>query len=59
MKGSFGGGGIDPFHPVKSNEEGEKIINGTLAIVIEVNKMIARREYEEGRTDYWYWEKDL
>jgi hypothetical protein len=44
---------------VKSNEEGEKIINGTLAIVIEVNKMIARREYEEGRTDYWYWEKDL
>jgi uncharacterized protein len=29
----------------------------TKAIVIEVDRMTARREYDEYRTDYWYWER--
>jgi len=35
----------------------ENFFETTRAIVIEVEKMTARREYEEHRTDYWHWEK--
>jgi uncharacterized protein len=39
-------------------QQDENLFERTRAIVIEVNKMTARREYEENRTDYWYWEKE-
>ena len=39
-------------------EHGEDLFEKTRAIVIEVNTMTARREYEEDRTEYWCWEKE-
>jgi hypothetical protein len=27
-------------------------------IVIDVERMTARREYDEFKTDYWYWEEE-
>jgi nitroimidazol reductase NimA-like FMN-containing flavoprotein (pyridoxamine 5'-phosphate oxidase superfamily) len=36
---------------------GEHTFETTRAIVIEVEKMTARREYEDHKADYWYWEK--
>ena len=39
-------------------QHGENLLRKTNVIVIEVERMTARREYDEFRTDYWYWERD-
>lgn len=39
-------------------QHGENLLLNTKVIVIEVERMTARREYDEFRTDYWYWERD-
>ena len=36
----------------------EDIFEKNRGIVIEVEKMTARREYEDHHTDFWFWEKD-
>jgi hypothetical protein len=38
-------------------QHGENLLQNTRVIVIEVDRMTARREYDEYRTDYWYWER--
>ena len=45
--------GAEDYEPTPTVFENNK------AIVIEVDKMTARREYEKHKTDYWYWEKVL
>jgi uncharacterized protein len=40
-------------------QHSEDLFGKTKTIVIEVEKMTARREDEDERTDFWYWEKDL
>ena len=37
-------------------QHGDELLQKTNVIVIEVERMTARREYDEFRTDYWYWE---
>jgi len=39
-------------------QHGENLLQNTKVIVIEVEGMTARREYDEFRTDYWSWERD-
>lgn len=39
-------------------QHGENLLLNTKVIVIDVQRMTARREYDEFRTDYWYWERD-
>jgi hypothetical protein len=39
-------------------QHGENLLLNTRVIVIEVERMTARREYDEFRTDYWYWERE-
>jgi hypothetical protein len=36
----------------------ESACETTCIIVIDVQRMTARREYEEKKTDYWSWEKE-
>jgi nitroimidazol reductase NimA-like FMN-containing flavoprotein (pyridoxamine 5'-phosphate oxidase superfamily) len=38
-------------------QHGENLLANTRVIVIDVERMTARREYDEFRTDYWYWER--
>ena len=45
------------YYGTEDYQATESALVTTCAIVIEVEKMTARREYEEHRTDYWYWEK--
>lgn len=37
-------------------QHGDDLLGRTRMIVIEVERMTARREYDEFKTDYWYWE---
>jgi uncharacterized protein len=46
------------YYGTEDYQASENIFETNRAIVIEVEKMTARREYEEHRTDYWYWEKE-
>ncbi len=39
-------------------EPGEDTFEKTRAILVEVESMTGRREYEEGKTEYWYWDKN-
>ncbi len=39
-------------------EPSETFFETTRAIVIEVDKMTVRREDQDGKTDYWVWEKE-
>jgi nitroimidazol reductase NimA-like FMN-containing flavoprotein (pyridoxamine 5'-phosphate oxidase superfamily) len=39
-------------------QHGEELLTKTNVIVIDVERMSARREYDEFRTDYWTWEKE-
>jgi nitroimidazol reductase NimA-like FMN-containing flavoprotein (pyridoxamine 5'-phosphate oxidase superfamily) len=39
-------------------QHGEELLQKTNVIVIEVDRMTARREYDEFRTDYWTWERE-
>jgi len=37
-------------------EHGEDLLGRTKMIILEVEGMTARREHDDSRTDYWYWE---
>jgi hypothetical protein len=39
-------------------QHGDELLSKTNVIVIEVERMTARREYDEFRTDYWTWERE-
>jgi hypothetical protein len=39
-------------------QHGEELLQKTNVIVIDVDSMTARREYDEFRTDYWTWERE-
>lgn len=39
-------------------QHGDELLTKTNVIVIDVERMSARREYDEFRTDYWTWEKE-
>jgi len=39
-------------------QHGDELLLKTNVIVIDVDRMTARREYDEFRTDYWTWEKE-
>ena len=39
-------------------QHGDDLLGRTNMIVVDVERMTARREYDEFRTDYWYWEKE-
>lgn len=39
-------------------QHGDELLQKTNVIVIDVERMTARREYDEFRTDYWHWEKE-
>jgi nitroimidazol reductase NimA-like FMN-containing flavoprotein (pyridoxamine 5'-phosphate oxidase superfamily) len=39
-------------------EHGDDLLGRTRMIVVDVERMTARREYDESKTDYWYWEKE-
>jgi nitroimidazol reductase NimA-like FMN-containing flavoprotein (pyridoxamine 5'-phosphate oxidase superfamily) len=38
-------------------QHGDDLLGRTNMIVVDVERMTARREYDEFRTEYWYWEK--
>lgn len=37
-------------------QHGDDLLGRTKMIVVDVERMTARREYDEFRTEYWYWE---
>ncbi len=39
-------------------QHGDDLLGRTRIIVVDVERMTARREYDEFRTDYWYWEPE-
>jgi nitroimidazol reductase NimA-like FMN-containing flavoprotein (pyridoxamine 5'-phosphate oxidase superfamily) len=39
-------------------QHGGDLLGRTKMIVVDVERMTARREYDEFKTDYWYWERD-
>ena len=39
-------------------QHGNDLLGRTKMIVVEVERMTARREYDESKTDYWYWERE-
>ena len=39
-------------------QHGDDLLGRTRMIVVDVERMTARREYEDNKTDYWYWEKE-
>ncbi len=39
-------------------QHGDDLLGRTRMIVVEVERMTARREYDEFKTDYWYWEPE-
>ena len=39
-------------------EHGDDLLGRTRMIVLEVERMSARREYDEHKTDYWTWEPE-
>jgi hypothetical protein len=39
-------------------QHGDDLLGRTRMIVVDVERMTARREYDEFRTDYWSWERD-
>jgi len=38
-------------------QHGDDLLGRTKMIVVDVERMTARREHDEFDTDYWYWEK--
>jgi len=38
-------------------QHGDDLLGRTRMIVVDVEGMTARREYDEFKTEYWYWEK--
>lgn len=39
-------------------QHGGDLLGRTVVVVLDVERMTARREYDDRKTDYWYWEKD-
>ena len=39
-------------------QHGDDLLGRTRMIGVDVERMTARREYDEFKTDYWYWQKD-
>jgi nitroimidazol reductase NimA-like FMN-containing flavoprotein (pyridoxamine 5'-phosphate oxidase superfamily) len=39
-------------------QHGDDLLGRTKMIVVDVERMTARREYDEFRTEYWYWEPE-
>ena len=39
-------------------QHGDDLLGRTRMIILDVAGMTARREFDEFRTEYWYWEKD-
>lgn len=37
-------------------QHGDDLLGRTRMIIVDVERMTARREYDEFKTDYWYWE---
>ena len=37
-------------------QHGDDLLGRTKMIIVDVERMTARREYDEFKTDYWYWE---
>ena len=37
---------------------GDDLLGRTRMIVVDVERMTARREYDEFKTDYWYWQPE-
>ena len=38
-------------------QHGDDLLGRTRMIIVDVERMTARREYDEFRTDYWYWQR--
>ena len=39
-------------------QHGDDLLGRTKLILVDVERMTARREYDEFKTDYWYWQSE-